>query len=290
MIAKVRHQLFLPKPLSDRLEALAAKPGASKSAILADAVAAWLDRCGGSELDDRFGLRLDRLSAGLTDAGFAVRPSSGTYAEKLTAELVISPTPTCFAAVSPRPAPPKLGGSRGGRVAQAGNTHPPPELIGPPDRTPELAYYYPTSTLVTSRDIITLWVARMVIAGLYNLGEVPFREVYITPKVLDGFGETMSKMKMLSTSRWRSPRTTVPMSPVRTPRCTARTTARVVVACPTHRTRPPRYPSTTATTTAPRDRSRRCRWAYPASRQLSIACLAPLRQAPRLSIACLAPL
>jgi predicted transcriptional regulator len=65
MIEKVRHQLFLSKPLSDRLEVLAAKPGASKSAILADAVAAWLDRRGGSELDDRFGLRLDRLSAAL---------------------------------------------------------------------------------------------------------------------------------------------------------------------------------------------------------------------------------
>jgi valyl-tRNA synthetase len=59
----------------------------------------------------------------------------------------------------------------------------------------ELKYYYPTSTLVTSRDIITLWVARMVIAGLYNCGDVPFRHVYITPKVLDGFGETMSKGK-----------------------------------------------------------------------------------------------
>jgi valyl-tRNA synthetase len=67
--------------------------------------------------------------------------------------------------------------------------------FGWPDKTAELAYWYPTSTLVTSRDIITLWVARMVIAGLYNLGEVPFREVYITPKMLDGFGETMSKSK-----------------------------------------------------------------------------------------------
>ncbi|WP_174291884.1 CopG family transcriptional regulator [Sphingomonas bacterium] len=63
--AKVRHQLFLPKPLSDRLEALAAKPGASKSAILADAVAAWLNRRGTSELDDRFGIRLDRMTAAL---------------------------------------------------------------------------------------------------------------------------------------------------------------------------------------------------------------------------------
>src|SRR6185312_1129425 len=65
MVEKVRHQLFLPRPLSDRLEALAAKPGASKSAILADAVAAWLDKRGMSELDDRFGLRLDRMSKAL---------------------------------------------------------------------------------------------------------------------------------------------------------------------------------------------------------------------------------
>jgi predicted transcriptional regulator len=65
MVEKVRHQLFLPRPLSDRLEALAAKPGASKSAILTDAVAAWLDKRGMSELDDRFGLRLDRMSKAL---------------------------------------------------------------------------------------------------------------------------------------------------------------------------------------------------------------------------------
>ncbi len=65
MPQRVRHQLFLPKPLSDRLEALAAKPGASKSAILADAVAAWLNRRGASELDDRFGIRLDRMTTAL---------------------------------------------------------------------------------------------------------------------------------------------------------------------------------------------------------------------------------
>jgi valyl-tRNA synthetase len=58
-----------------------------------------------------------------------------------------------------------------------------------------MRYYYPTSVLITSRDIITLWVARMVITGLYNVGEVPFHHVYIHPKLLDGFGETMSKMK-----------------------------------------------------------------------------------------------
>ncbi|MFO0901135.1 MAG: valine--tRNA ligase [Pirellulales bacterium] len=71
----------------------------------------------------------------------------------------------------------------------------PHSTLGWPEKTPELAYYYPTSALVTSRDIITLWVARMVLTGLFNVGDVPFREVFIHPKILDGYGETMSKSK-----------------------------------------------------------------------------------------------
>ncbi len=67
---------------------------------------------------------------------------------------------------------------------------------GPPNpEWSEQKYYYPTSVLITSREIITLWVARMVLMGLYNLGEIPFHEVYIHPKILDGSGETMSKSK-----------------------------------------------------------------------------------------------
>jgi valyl-tRNA synthetase len=71
----------------------------------------------------------------------------------------------------------------------------PHSTLGWPEMTPELAYYYPTSVLVTSRGIITLWVARMVIAGLYNLKQVPFHHVYIHSTILDGLGETMSKTK-----------------------------------------------------------------------------------------------
>ena len=61
MVERVRHQLFLSKPLSDRLEALARRPGASKSAILADALTAWLNRRGTSELEDRFAMRLETM-------------------------------------------------------------------------------------------------------------------------------------------------------------------------------------------------------------------------------------
>lgn len=62
---KVRYQLFLPEELSARFEALAAKPGASKSAILVDALTAWLGRQAVSELETRFSARLDRMSLAL---------------------------------------------------------------------------------------------------------------------------------------------------------------------------------------------------------------------------------
>ena len=67
--------------------------------------------------------------------------------------------------------------------------------LGWPDETEELKFYYPTNLLVTSRDIITLWVSRMVMMGLYNVNDIPFSDVFIHGKILDGKGETMSKSK-----------------------------------------------------------------------------------------------
>jgi len=71
----------------------------------------------------------------------------------------------------------------------------PHSMLGWPEQTEELKHFYPTSTLITSRDIISLWVARMVLMGLNNLGEIPFDRVYIHPKIQDAFGVTMSKSK-----------------------------------------------------------------------------------------------
>ncbi len=71
----------------------------------------------------------------------------------------------------------------------------PHSTLGWPEQTEELKYYYPTDVLITSRDIITLWVARMVLTGLHNVGKIPFHEVFIHPKILDGYGEGMSKSK-----------------------------------------------------------------------------------------------
>ncbi len=69
----------------------------------------------------------------------------------------------------------------------------PHSTMGWPEKTQELAYYYPTNVLSTAREIITLWVARMVIMSDFNLGEIPFRDVFIHPVIQDGKGMPMKK-------------------------------------------------------------------------------------------------
>lgn len=66
--SNIRHQFYLPKALSEKLDKLTAEPGASKTSVMSDALTAWLARQGSQELDDRFGTRLDRMGRALDRA------------------------------------------------------------------------------------------------------------------------------------------------------------------------------------------------------------------------------
>ena len=68
-------------------------------------------------------------------------------------------------------------------------------ILGWPDETPELAHWYPNQVMITSRDIIFLWIARMVMLGLHVVGDIPFRTVFVAPLVFDKHGRKMSKSR-----------------------------------------------------------------------------------------------
>lgn len=65
--------------------------------------------------------------------------------------------------------------------------------LGWPEATDELKTFYPTQVLCTAREIITLWVSRMVMMGQYCAGDIPFSDVYIHAMIQDGQGRKMSK-------------------------------------------------------------------------------------------------
>lgn len=67
--------------------------------------------------------------------------------------------------------------------------------LGWPDKTPELDKYYPTDLLYTGPDIIFFWVARMVMMGMYVMGDIPFHTVNFHGLVRDAKGQKMSKTK-----------------------------------------------------------------------------------------------
>lgn len=69
----------------------------------------------------------------------------------------------------------------------------PLSTLGFPDKKEDLAYFYPTDVLVTAREIINLWVARMIFSGLEYYGDIPFRDVVINGIVKDANGKKMSK-------------------------------------------------------------------------------------------------
>jgi valyl-tRNA synthetase len=110
------------------------------------------------------------------------------------------PCEEVFVAEDPAAAPKRCGGC-GGELRQEEDVLDtwfssaiwPFATLGWPDETPELRAFYPTSFLTTAREILFLWVARMIMTGLEFAGDVPFKDVYVHSVIQARDGRRMSK-------------------------------------------------------------------------------------------------
>ncbi len=110
------------------------------------------------------------------------------------------PCEEVFVAEDPAAAPERCG-SCGGELRQEEDVLDtwfssaiwPFATLGWPDDTPELRAFYPTSFLTTAREILFLWVARMIMTGLEFAGDVPFKDVYVHSVIQARDGRRMSK-------------------------------------------------------------------------------------------------